>query len=389
MAKQTIIVPASTTDTIVTVDTNVTIQPVSPTTTTTSTTSTSTTTKSPSPTTTTTSTSTTTSTTSTSTSTTTTQPTSTGVTPQGYGKDAVGGSTIVNVANKAQFDDALRNPNGKIIKFTADVTFNDRIDLINVSYLTIDGNGHNVTIDNNNNGDGISFDGANTHHCILKGIRVINAGNDGISFLDGAHDILVTNCSTYNNRDGSIDIVTGSNNITVQWCIIGDATSGASLIDYPGTKNISVHHNIYASFERNPLIGSQQKSGRTDMVCDFVNNIVWKWQNYGTDVNNNGTANVRNNYYYSQSNPGRAVLTATNSYGTYPQGFAYVTGNVSGNGGNPNSASNHAEWPIPAQFKIPEEAACAAARRVLQLVGLPAKTSYEQNIINSITLTNC
>lgn len=310
---------------------------------------------------------------------------------EGFGK-TIGGDNLAptNVSTASDIMNKARSNTNIVV--TKGGTYKIRMNFGNTINLTIDGSKADgpVIFDNTGlGGDCVSFEGAGNHDIIVRGVAIRNAGNDCGAVNSGAYKIVFDHCSFSNAGDGSIDL-TNSPNITVQWCIIGNSVAGASLVDYPGAKNISVHHNLFiGSFERNPLIGSQQQSGRTDLVCDFVNNIVWKWQNYGTDVNNNGTANVQNNYYYSTSNPDRAVLTAKNSYGTYPQGFAYVNGNFSGNGTLTDQQSNHAYWPVPAEFKITMQSACDAAKLVLANVGPPKKDQKDLDLIKQVTLIGC
>lgn len=322
---------------------------------------------------------------------------------QGFGANAGGGSTVVNVATKAQFDAALGS--NKYIKFTADVTFTDRVD-ITYNNLTIDGNGFDVTINNGNNGDGISFNGPNAHHCILRGIRVINSGGDGINVIDGSHDILIDHCSSYDNRDGNIDIA-GDNvgitkNVTVQWCFIGrgaasnSSYSGCSLIT---GQSVSFHHNLFAPAtlggvgERCPLIHCNY-SPVGNPNADVRYNLVWRYgrdngsgSGFGIDSAYGAATNAVGNYVYTTGgDTGNGVTTS--AYGE-PSGLLYANGNVSGNNVNADAASNHNEYLIPTYAQIPSETACAAARRVLQSAGLPTKSAYEQSIFSTVTLPNC
>lgn len=311
---------------------------------------------------------------------------------QGFGKNNGGnGKPIVTVTSGSALANAIKSNTYIKIDNKASGSWSFRGNYSNLVNVTIDGSESTfpIVLDNGNNGDGLSFEGSGCHDIIIKSISVRNAGNDNAAINNGGYKILFDHCSFSNGGDGSLDITTGSHDITVQWCIIGSAVSGASLFDYPGTKNLSVHHNLYLAFERNALIGSQQKAGRTDMVCDFTNNVVWNWKNYGTDVNNNGTANIRNNYYYSTSNPNSAVLTAKNSYGTYPQGFAYVSGNFSGNGVNIDKQSNNPLWPVPAEFSTNMQDACTAARLVVAGVGPVKKDATDLNFIKQVTLPGC
>lgn len=322
---------------------------------------------------------------------------------QGFGAQAVGGTTIVNVATKAQFDAALGS--GKYIKFTSDVTFTDRVD-ITYSNLTIDGNGHNVTINNGNNGDGISFNGPNAHHCILREIRVINSGGDGINVIDGAHDIAIDHCSSYDNRDGNIDVagdtVGLTKNVTVQWCFIGRGAanngsySGCSLIT---GQNVTFHHNLFAPAtvggvgERCPLTHSNY-SPVGSPNADVRNNLIWRYgrddgtgSGFGIDSAYGAASNAVNNYVYTTGgDTGNGVTTS--AYGE-PSGSLYATGNISGNGVNANSKNNHTEYAIPAWAQVTIKDACSAAREIVQGAGVSIRDAVEQAVINGINLPNC
>jgi chitodextrinase len=332
--------------------------------------------------------------------------------PEGFGANATGGSgTTYHVTNtnaSGAGSLAVGIGSNKTIVFDVSGTIVGRFDLISISFLTIDATVGNrdITIDNQNNGDGISCDGPNTHHIILRGLRVINSGGDGINVVDGAHDILIDRCSAYGNRDGNIDIA-GDNsgqtkNVTVQWCFIGGgATSNSS---YSGStlvtgQNVTLHHNFYFPAatgdvgERCPLVHCNYSPVGAPNA-DFRNNLVWKWgrsngtgSGYGTDIAYSATANVINNYYYSSASASDAVIT-NGSYGSTPSGLAYVNGNVSGNGGvNPNSANNHAIYTVPT---VATQDACTAARRVLTKVGPATRSSYETNALaDAANLPGC
>ncbi len=326
---------------------------------------------------------------------------------EGFGANAVGGSnssTVYHVTNlNSSGAGSLANGIGsnRTIVFDVSGTIVGRFDLIGISYLTIDGSGQNIIINNNNNGDGISFDGANTHHCILKGIHVTNAGNDGINVLDGSHDILITNCSSYNNVDGEIDIA-GGTNVTVQYCILGGSSNGGPGPMLITATNVSVHHNLFSPAsantpgERCPLVHCNY-SPVGNPNADIRNNIVWKYgrnngtgSGYGTAIAYNATGNVVNNYYYTTgTSPGSATNT-DDGYGAGATGKMYAAGNVSGNNGvNANAASNHAEYSIPSQYAVTMQSACAAAALVLANAGPRPLNSTDQAMINAVTLPNC
>jgi hypothetical protein len=325
---------------------------------------------------------------------------------EGYGAAAVGGansSTVYHVTNlNSSGAGSLANGIGsnRTIVFDVSGTITGRFLLSSVSYLTIDGAGQNVTINNNNNGDAISIDGSNAHHIIVKNLHVTNAGNDGINVVDGAHDIVITNCTSWGNRDGNIDIA-GGTNVTVQYCIIGGGTSGWSGSMLITAQGVSVHHNLFAPVtsgevgERAPLVHANY-SPVGSPNADIRNNLIWKWgrsggtgSGYGTCIAYNATANVINNYYYSSAAASSAIMLS--DYGSSGTGgVAYAAGNVSGNTGvNPNSVSNHAIYAIPSAAAVVTQDACTAAAMVVANAGPTTRTSVDLGYINVITLNGC
>lgn len=323
---------------------------------------------------------------------------------QGFGANAVGGSNssdVRTVTTAAQFNAALGN--NRTILFGANVTIKGRVN-ITYSYLTIDGNGYDVIIDNNNNGDGISFNGSGAHHCILKNVNVTDAGNDGINVIDGANNIAIVNCSSYGNRDGNIDVA-GGKDVTVQYCILGKGGpgwSGAMLIT---ATNVSVHHNLFVTAttnevgERGPFVHSNYTSPGSP-CADIRNNVFYNWgrsvtrngvaypgegSGYSTAIGYNATGNVVNNYYHDKESAGSAVANG-DGYGTAANGKIYSAGNVISNGSSTLSASmanNRAEWPIANQFKITTQTACEARASVLQKVG-PRLKNGSLNATNQV-----
>lgn len=330
---------------------------------------------------------------------------------EGFGSLAVGGSnstTVYHVTNlNSSGSGSLTNGIGsnKTIVFDVSGTIVGRFDLANISFLTIDGGNQSIVINNNNNGDGISFDGANTHHCILKNIEVTNAGGDGINVVDGAHDILISNCTSHGNRDGNIDVA-GDNsgltkNVTVQWCIIGGGAPNAS--DYSGStlitgQNVSLHHNLFVPAaqgdvgERCPLVHCNY-SPVGSPNADIRYNTVWKFgrdngsgSGFAIDIAYGAAGNAVGNYVYTTGGSNSNGVT-TSAYGE-PTGSLYAEGNISGNSGtNPNGQSNHAIYSIPAQSQITvagTATACSESLRVIAKAGPKNRSSTAQGLVNSV-----
>jgi hypothetical protein len=332
---------------------------------------------------------------------------------EGFGTITVGGSgrSVVHVTNlNAVGPGSLYEAMGsdRIIVFDVSGTIDhfqwDSSNEFPVSNLTIDGStapSPGITLDNGNQANCLSFqDGC--HDIIVKNIRVRNAGNDCISVVKG-YNMIFDHVSVGGGSDGNFDITAGAHDITVQYSIIGAGKpnwSGAMLIAYDGTRNISIHHNLFNSRsaagvgERNPLIHCLDNVSTDDFMVDFRCNIVWNWgadggtgYGYGSALDFGGTANLINNFYQSSGimsdNPIELNHDSTNAR-------AYIWGNVSGNPGiDPNAKSNHSIWIIPSWAVVTTETACAAAALVLAGAGCQPLDATDKALTGSVSLANC
>lgn len=281
-----------------------------------------------------------------------------------------------------------------------------------VSNVTIDGttaDAPGITLDNNNNGNGLSFQ-TGCHNIIVKNIRVRNAGNDCINVV-GGYDIVFDHVSVSGGRDGNLDISQGAYNVTVQWSIIGNGGSGSwsgcMLIAYTPTKDISVHHNFFSSVtnqggtsvgERIPFVHQNNTSpSSTNLMCHFVNNLVWRWgrQNgtgagFASGVDYDGSLMCENNYYYSNASTTAAISIDPDPFAG-SGGQCYAAGNFSGNAYDPNGGgvSNHAAWTIPSSAQITMQPACEAATLVIANAGCQPLDATDQGFIGQATLPEC
>ena len=337
---------------------------------------------------------------------------------EGYGASTVGGAgqTVVHVTNLNATGTGSLNAalvsNRTIVFDVAGTISGFRLPSTAFSFVTIDGTtapSPGITL-TGTSGDIFSMDGTGYHDIIIKNIRTRNAAStfDGFNCLNGAHHIVFDHCSSSGNGDGNLDITSGSHDITVQYCILGggrpnDANySGTMLIAYAGTNNLSVHHNLFAPStvggvgERCPFVHSNGTPTRTDLMIDFRNNIVNKWgrsngtgSGYASGVDYGGSMQCINNYYYSVATPSTAIdNNADPSAGS--NGQCAASGNVSGNTGiNPNSASNHAIWTIPAAAAVTTTDACTAANVVKTQAGCQPLDAVDQALVNAVVIANC
>lgn len=270
--------------------------------------------------------------------------------------------------------------------------------------ITIDGTtapSPGITLDGGGGQDVLSFENSNNNNIIVKSIRVINGGNDNINVLDGAHDIVFTHCSSYDAADGNLDVA-GGVDVTIQYCLLGPSATGGPGPMLITASNVTVHHNLFSPRkastpgERAPYAHANYvASGNPN--ADIRNNLIWKFgrsngagSGYGTAIAYGAKANVINNYYYTA---GTSTNSATNLDDGYGAGDvrdgdsepseAYIAGNVSGNGNNPNTISNHAIYTVPT---VTTQSACAAAALVLSCAGPKFRNSTENAWIADVNI---
>lgn len=343
---------------------------------------------------------------------------------EGYGALAGGANTtkIYHVTNlKSTGQGSLNyilsetNPTGYRIVFDVSGQINQSHRVYSGDHFTIDGStapfpGINIKT---NGGDGLVLEGSNVHHIIVRGLVTDSCSNDGIAINDGAHDITITNCTSYGNGDGNIDISSDSYNNSIQFCIIGNnvarvnGNSGGSLLT---GHNNSFHHNLcYPAPPNKPEDGERfpyvhhnygVKATPPSPDADVRNNLIWNWgrdnstgSGFGIKIVYAATGNAVNNYLKTISTGAIPDGITTNS--GEPDGKAYIAGNVSGNGFNYNAKSTSPEFTVPAQYQITMQDACSAAKLVLQQAGITQRDSNskrrsdEQVYVNNIILTGC
>ena len=145
---------------------------------------------------------------------------------------------------------------------------------------------------------------------IVRGLRVRNAGNDGVQIAPKAgasiSRIVIDHCSITNSGDGGID-VTGRNgftttDVTLSWNYIAGSGSGCakgtcgggSLIKY-GVDRVSVHANFWdKNLRRNPSVDGGKIANGT--LIDIRGNVVRGYQQNGMQVVNGARANVVGNF---------------------------------------------------------------------------------------------
>lgn len=115
-------------------------------------------------------------------------------------------------------------------------------------------------------------------------------------------------------EDETIDIFSRATNITIQWCTIEESSieghqkgrHNYGLIAGPDSKNISIHHNLFAHHSRrNPAVGNGP--------VDFRNNVIYNFRDgWSHEGNYRGTPgfNIVGNYYKAGPSAPKITLFA-------------------------------------------------------------------------------
>ncbi len=242
---------------------------------------------------------------------------------EGAGSESVGGRSgrVIEVTN---LDDSgagsfrvcvtASGPRTCVFRVGGTITLQSDI-IITEPYLTIAGQ--------TAPGGGIQFRGhgiliqAPAHDIIVRYIRHRRGWEDmngltdkGFGIFGGSNYVynVIVDHSSFGWQQDDNDAWGKVRNITFQWNIYAEANnpeafngmSGKGLLvgTPPGEGSdmgtISIHHNYLASnFMRNPSIGG-------DGPTEVVNNVIYNWKAFGTQISNTGTgvrANLVGNFY--------------------------------------------------------------------------------------------
>ncbi|MBR9910198.1 MAG: hypothetical protein GYB33_07585 [Gammaproteobacteria bacterium] len=198
----------------------------------------------------------------------------------------------------------------------------------------------NVYIAGQTSTGGIGFSGSSieidsARDVVIRHVRHREAADKGDAFnIKRSSNVVLDHISVSFFRDGAVDIVDQSHDITVQWSHMGDAIkSGDDEEPYHGEQNllrtgvdrISLHHNYYThGHSRMPLVQYTCKPG---MLIEFSNNLIYNFRKYPSRFDApNGRGNAVGNYYipgvntHGDSPSGlRPVMTGRNNFSLFVQ----------------------------------------------------------------------
>ncbi|MDB6152695.1 MAG: uncharacterized protein JWL90_1148 [Chthoniobacteraceae bacterium] len=293
---------------------------------------------------------------------------------QGFGAETIGGRggrvievTNLNDSGAGSFREACLATGARIIVFRVGgtITLNSRLSMTSTnSFVTIAGQ--------TAPGGGVQIKGADvilngTHDVVIRHMRFrpsdsssTDANNRnaltlyGDSSTNKCYNVLVDHCSINWGAGDNAAMWDYVENVTWERCIFegvshnySTATQIPSYALLAGTavgngshlKNVTVHHSyLVNSAQRNPLLAS-------DGPHHLINNVIYNWQSFGTNIQNNGAGtavNLIGNFYK------RGPASDANRYAIgmdhvlNPNGFVYVSDNIGPF--RPTSAYN--DWAI-------------------------------------------
>lgn len=199
---------------------------------------------------------------------------------QGFGANAAGGTTVVHVTNlNDSGTGSLRSAlsaTGRYVVFDVGGTITITSALVIPNNTTIDG----TTAPS----PGITVTGYNSsvsgrHDIVVRNIRFREditgpSGKTSLGGADACYNIILDHCSIEWGRWDCMEFTSNSHDITVQYCIIGEAIDPqyfGFLID--ACDRVSVHHNLF--------IDNQSRNPKLKCNGQYICNTVYNWGSNG------------------------------------------------------------------------------------------------------------
>ncbi|MFT3785392.1 MAG: hypothetical protein QM770_04400 [Tepidisphaeraceae bacterium] len=117
--------------------------------------------------------------------------------------------------------------------------------------------------------------------------------------LWNAKNVIVDHCSMGWSTDSVSDVVKGSREVTIQWCIIAEPLNASVHVKGAhgygtGWGYGSYHHNLIAHCaSRSPRLGADPSRG----LCDVRNNVIYDWGFGWAYGGENADVDLVNNYF--------------------------------------------------------------------------------------------
>ena len=321
----------------------------------------------------------------------------------GFGKNTTGGAnysevhvTNLNDSGSGSFRASLGSNRRIVFDVGGTISITSaNIDVSNITNLTIDGT--------NAPSPGITFNQRgiwfrNSSNIIIKNIRHRGGYDAGpetgpnITFFPNCTNVVLDHCSFSGFSDSGINFWSNNHEVTITDCLIGPGTNAGHnfpvLISDKSYNVTMVHTLIYGGDYRNPAAGwadndnPDYPQAAPAIVADIVNNLIYKYGGYGTSIYWGAKANVRGNFYWSDSGG-----TAFEVGDPYKLAQAYCDGNYHKDGGS-ISGNVGSPFSIPTAAQVTATSAATAANYVVANAGcrVGGLDAYDQALINAIVL---
>ena len=224
----------------------------------------------------------------------------------GYGRNATGGTggSSVTVTTAAALKAAVESTARSIITVsgTIDLGASGRVNM-STGNKTIIGANSSATVKG-------TIQLSSVNNVIIQNLNITAntgaaASNDGITVF-GSTNVYITKCTVFDCTDGNIDIVHGSDNVTVSWCkFFYTRDNGHNFSDLIGSSDtdtggyhITFHHNWWTT-------GCKQRMPADRFGPFHLYNNYWDCtgNSYCSTSRNVSQMLAENNYYESVNSP--------------------------------------------------------------------------------------
>lgn len=260
-------------------------------------------------------------------------------TPDGFAAQATGGSggSDITVTTASAFKTAAESSEAQVITVSGMLYFGSSTVSIN-SNKTIIGTDSNSGISGN-------LVISKKSNVIVQNLNITNPSGigtgDGLE-ISGSTKVFVTKCTFTDCKDGMLDVVRASDNVTVSWCrfryvnqtvhnfsnLIGN---GDSATGDRGKLHVTMHHNWY-----DVGVTDRQPRVRFGYVHCYNNYYGSNSDTYTVGVGNEAHILLENNYFENQGDPWRDFRSS----GSISYQLTWNSGNVFVNSPLPTWASN-------------------------------------------------
>jgi hypothetical protein len=320
---------------------------------------------------------------------------------EGYGKYTSGGRggevyevTNLNDAGPGSLREAVSQSNRTIV-------FRISGDIALLSELVIRGN--NLTVAGQTApGDGICVRDyptkINGNNIIIRYIRFrlgdrYELSSDALNIND-QHDIILDHCTMSWGVDECFSAY-GNNNVTIQWCIIGEGLNlkGHSMGGLWGGYTTYHHNLIHTNNTRHPKYAYTYDED----ITDSRNNVIYNWGYNSAYTSPTGRVNLVNNYYKPGPATGSGVADRIvqaeptkrmHVTGNHVAGFPEITADNWNGGVDPLNGGLPIRYdtPFTVPHPLPEQSAGDAYLEVIEHAGAsyPARDDADNRAIKNL-----